>query len=378
MSSVLTGNVYEHKRTKELLHYIPKQAVALIWHEDIDGMAVEGLLKQRVKAVVNGKSSMSGTYQHENVTKLLNAGVPVYDITTIHRKWEYLHNNEVMIIGNELYVKIEGQFSLFASIQLYNDAMVHSLLREAKQAYPKQLTSFVDNTIEYVKKECAYFTEEPELPESMKMLTGQEVLIVARSPHYEKDIEAVRSRLRRKNIRIIAIDGAADGLLKNNLVPDFIIGDMDSISTQSLTCGAMILCHQHINGHCPGKERLDRLGIEAGTITFVGTSEDVAIHAAFWSGSSHLYLIGCRIGIHEFLEKGRSGMGASLLNRIQAGERLTDLKGIHRLSTQKRSLKELVQQFILAVRQTKLYPLFQSIILERMMTWKKKEAIRHE
>ncbi|WP_088104739.1 putative cytokinetic ring protein SteA [Halalkalibacter urbisdiaboli] len=378
MSSILTGNVYEHRRTKELLRYIPSEAIALIWHEDLDGMAVEGLMKKRVKAVINGKPSMSGRYKHTNVSTLLNAGIPVFDVITTFQQWECFNGEEILIKDNTLHVRKEGDFAEIASVHLYTPSTIEALLKKASQAYPDQLTSFVENTVDYAKRECTYFLTEPKLPQSLKSLNGYDVLIVARSPYYEHDLRAVRNMLKKKKVKIIAIDGAADGILRMNLTPDFILGDMDSISIEGLQCGATILCHENMQGLSPGKERLLQYGIEAETITFVGTSEDVAIHAAHWSGASHLYLIGCRISLHEFLEKGRAGMGASLLNRIQAGDRITDLKGIHRLVHPNDLKKQWLSNIFLQLEKLRFKLRNQFLNLGRFNVWRKKEAIRHE
>ncbi len=115
------------------------------------------------------------------------------------------------------------------------------------------------------------------------------------------------------------------------LLPDYIIGDMDSVSEAALRSGATLICHKYLNGPSPGLERLQALGLNGEQVAFVGMSEDLAIHIAYRCEAEHLYLIGCRFGMNEFLEKGRAGMGASMLCRIQAGDRITDLKGIHRL-----------------------------------------------
>ncbi|UTW69861.1 hypothetical protein KHA80_02690 [Anaerobacillus sp. HL2] len=66
-------------------------------------------------------------------------------------------------------------------------------------------------------------------------------------------------------------------------------------------------------------------------LSFLGTSEDVAIIYAYCSGASKIYTIGTGIGMNEFLEKGRVGMGSSLLTRMKVGHVLIDLKGINTL-----------------------------------------------
>lgn len=44
-----------------------------------------------------------------------------------------------------------------------------------------------------------------------------------------------------KDLIIIAADGAGNNLIANNIVPNFIIGDLDSIEKKYLNCGADIL-----------------------------------------------------------------------------------------------------------------------------------------
>ncbi|NEU29585.1 hypothetical protein GN156_02135 [bacterium LRH843] len=334
MTVLIKGAIYEHEKTKKLLHYLPEKSIVFLWHEDLDGVAVDGLIEAKVKAVVNGKSSMSGHYAHAHIKKLLDAGIPVFDVVQLTREQGgiWYKGEEAVIDKNELIILNENQpRCTAASLLPYTYQLITQKLSEAQTYYSEQFDRFVQNTINYAKNESIWFQKDPEFPSILNKVRDREVFIIARNTDYERDIRAMKKTLKQKDIIIIAVDGAADGLLKNKLVPDFIIGDMDSISEKSLQCGAELLCHVHPNGHSPGMNRLDQLGIQANPIRFVGTSEDVAIAASYWSGAARLYLIGCRMGMREFLEKGRAGMGATWLCRMQAGELITDLKGIHKI-----------------------------------------------
>ncbi|MCL7746157.1 putative cytokinetic ring protein SteA [Halalkalibacter alkaliphilus] len=375
MRNLIKGPIYEHKQTKKLLHYLPKRSIVFLWHEDLDGVAVDGLIEAQVKAVINAKTSMTGHYTQHHVRRLLQAGIPVFDITASCKHDRLYQGDEAIIFQDELYVDDQLEPMFVASLKSYTEELINEKAIEARNNYSDQFDKFVHNTITYAEKECDWFKQFPAIPSSFEVVNQKEVFIVARNTKYEKDIKAVRHAMMKKGTVIVAVDGAADGLLKQKIVPDFIIGDMDSISEKAIDCGAQLICHEHPNGSSPGKERLNKMGLFVDTIRFVGTSEDVAITASYWSGANHLYLIGCRLGMTEFLEKGRAGMGSTWLCRIQAGEKITDLKGIHHLTN--RSISPLLWQKKNRVKPS-LIETIHHLVSGRVGLWKKREVLRHD
>jgi uncharacterized membrane-anchored protein len=375
MNKLIIGPIYEHKQTKKLLHYLPKCSIVFLWHEDLDGVAVDGLLEAKVKAVINAKPSMSGRYPQQHVKHLLRAGIPVFDVIYSSKQSQDYHGEEAIIFQNELYVEQKNEPEYVASLLPYTEDLIAEKVKIARSNYSDQFQHFVQNTLTYAEREYNWFTQSLDLPDSLSKLKGREVFIVARNTNYEKDIKAVRHALVKAKTVIIAVDGAADGLLKQKIVPDFIMGDMDSISEKAIHCGAMIICHEHPNGHSPGKERLQEIGLDVDTIQFVGTSEDVAITASYWAGADQLFLIGCRIGMTEFLEKGRAGMGSTWLCRIQAGEKITDLKGIHALEGPNRFKLNWKRNYY---KKPSFVETLQTLFNDRIAAWKKKEVLRHD
>ncbi|MFC0471017.1 putative cytokinetic ring protein SteA [Halalkalibacter kiskunsagensis] len=376
MTKLIKGPIYEHKQTKKLLQYLPKRSIVYLWHEDLDGVAVDGLIEAKVKAVINAKTSMSGRYPQDHVKHLLQAGIPVFDVMDSSKSEEGYQGEEAIIFQNELYVEHQDEPVYVASLLTYTEHLIEEKEKLAERNYSNQFQHFVQNTLQYAERESAWFTDIPDLPASLSKLKGTEVFVVARNTNYEKDIKAVRHALAKSKTCIVAVDGAADGLLKHKVVPDFIIGDMDSISENAIHCGAVLICHEHPNGHSPGKERLQELGLDVDTIRFIGTSEDVAITASYWAGADRLFLIGCRTGMTEFLEKGRAGMGSTWLCRIQAGDKITDLKGIHTLEGNNRLV------FKWQKRKDHKKPSFveaiQTLVNDRIVASKKKGVLRHE
>jgi uncharacterized membrane-anchored protein len=152
-----------------------------------------------------------------------------------------------------------------------------------------------------------------------------------RGHEYRKDLRTLRPYISDMHPVLIAVDGAADALLDEGLKPDVIIGDMDSVSTNALTCGAEVVVHAYPDGHAPGLERVEGLGISPSILASAGTSEDIALLLAYEAGSDLIVAVGAHDNLVEFLDKGRNGMASTFIVRLKVGPKLVDAKGVNRL-----------------------------------------------
>jgi uncharacterized membrane-anchored protein len=73
------------------------------------------------------------------------------------------------------------------------------------------------------------------------------------------------------------------------------------------------------------------LGLEATLFEATGTSEDIAMLAAFEEGAELIVAVGTHANLVEFLDKGRKGMASTFLTRLRVGPILVDAKGVGRL-----------------------------------------------
>jgi uncharacterized membrane-anchored protein len=110
-----------------------------------------------------------------------------------------------------------------------------------------------------------------------------------------------------------------------------IVGDMDSVSDDSLASGAELVVHAYRDGRAPGLGRLDRMGLSGIPFPATGTSEDIAMLLADDKGASLIVAVGTHATLVEFLDKGRSGMASTFLTRLRVGSKLVDAKGVSRL-----------------------------------------------
>ncbi|MBU8907745.1 hypothetical protein KH400_14135 [Desertibacillus haloalkaliphilus] len=323
---MIAGIAYQDNKTKALIKRIPRNAVAVVCHRDIDALAAEGLIHSQVKAVINFNESMTGTYDHDGVWKLLEAGIPVFDAFGPKQDLDHQY---IHIIDGELYVRNNGTYEKVAEVFQYSFNVVIQRKRHAWNNLSEQYRAFVNNSLTHAEKELHQFLHPIVQLSLRKKMEGKDVLIVARGEGYMDDLKAFKRLRGKKEVVIIAVDGGADGLLACRMKPDFIIGDMDSVSRKALTAGdPQLIVHRYLDGSSPGEVRLKQLGLRVDAITFVGTSEDVALIFSYWAKANKIYMIGTRSSMNEFLEKGRPGMGSSLLARIQAGHKIVDLKGI--------------------------------------------------
>jgi len=120
-------------------------------------------------------------------------------------------------------------------------------------------------------------------------------------------------------------------ILEEGLRPDVVLGDMDSASDAALHSGAELIVHAYSDGRAPGRERLERLGLDHLVAPAVGTSQDVAMLLAYENGAALIVSVGAHFNLVEFLDKNRAGMSSTFLTRLRIGETLVDAKGVSRL-----------------------------------------------
>ncbi|SFE31465.1 putative cytokinetic ring protein SteA [Alteribacillus iranensis] len=332
------GQAFFHDKTKVLAHYISSRDVAVISHEDIDDTAAESLIKKQVKAVVNNKCSMTGQFLHDGVKKLLRHGISVYDVVR-DRIGSEVNSCHVSLSETTLTIHTRSlEKKRVVKVVPYTLETIQALENKARENNIPAFEQFCRNSLLHAEKDLSEMIQCWHNWKSGDALRQRDILIVVRGSQFEKDLKWVKRHLP-SDVSTIAVDGAADSMLEHGILPDFIIGDMDSCSYRSLRCGAQLMVHQNVNGEAPGLLRMKELNLKADTITFVGMSEDAALAFALKEGANNIYLLGGHRDMTEYRSKGRSGMGSSLIMRMFAGGQIIDLKGIHSLENKKHNQK---------------------------------------
>jgi uncharacterized membrane-anchored protein len=315
------------RRTKNLTKRLRPGDVALIDHQDIDRLAAEALVATRPSAVLNAAASISGTYPNLGPEIIVSAGIPLVDEVG-EELFEIAREGElVRLEGNVL---LRGDVPLAAG-RLLDTPTVVSAMEEARLGLAEQLENFVENTMDFLRKERELLLDGVGVPEIDTDLADKHVLIVVRGHHYREDLAALRPYIREYRPVMVGVDGGADAILEAGYKPAIIVGDMDSVSDKALTSGAEIVVHAYRDGTAPGLDRLRELGLRSVVFPATATSEDIAMLLADDRGAKLIVVVGAHVNLMEFLDKGRSGMASTFLTRQRVGGKLVDAKGVSRL-----------------------------------------------
>jgi uncharacterized membrane-anchored protein len=316
------------RRTKNLTKRLRPGDVAVIDHVDIDRVSAEALVATGVAAVVNIAPSISGRYPNLGPEILVTAGVPLIDGVGADAFGVLREGDPVRVHGDTVY-GIDDRVVAKGVQQTVET--VAAAMAEARAGLAVQLEAFASNTMEYLRRERDLLLAGIGVPEIRTGIEGRHALIVVRGYHYKADIATLRPYIREYRPVMIGVDGGADALLEAGYRPDLIVGDMDSVSTEALRCGAEVVVHAYRDGRAPGLTRVQELGVEAVVFPATGTSEDVAMLLADDKGASLIVAVGTHATLVEFLDKGRSGMSSTFLTRLRVGSKLVDAKGVSRL-----------------------------------------------
>lgn len=325
---VVQGVARVGRRTKALIGRLQPGEIAVIDHLDLDRIAAEGLVERKVRAVINASPSSSGGYPNLGPLVLTAAGIVLVDdagpaVMDLIRDGE-----QIQIVGGA----VRRGDELVANGTVVSTESAQERLDECKRQISTALESFAENTLQYMVNERDFLLEQVHLPQIQTEIAGRHVLVVVRGYGYKEDLRSLsRGYIRDFRPVLIAVDGGADALLDLKLRPDIIIGDMDSVTTRALQCGAELVVHAFAGGRAPGRERLDTLGLKYLTFEAPGTSEDVALLLAHEKGAELIVAVGARVSMVEFMDKGRKGMASTFLVRLRVGPKLVDAKGVSEL-----------------------------------------------
>ncbi|HOB35019.1 MAG: hypothetical protein GX090_00375 [Firmicutes bacterium] len=323
----MKGRLRKGRRTKDLISSLRKGDIALISHRDLDLVAAEGLAARGVAVVLNDQEFISGRYPNLGPGYLLDRNIKLYDCVP-GELWSVADGAQVSIDENHVLTAGQQRFRLDHPL---TRERADQLLAITRRNLDRELDKFIDNTLEYAKREKELILGLKDLPPLETPIWGRPVVVVVRGRGYKRDLQAIMHYIRENRPVLIGVDGGADALLENGLKPDIVVGDMDSISDKALHCRCERIVHAYSDGRAPGLERLNKLGLKATVFAAPGTSEDVALLLAAGKGADLIVAVGAHSSMIDFLEKGRPGMASTFLTRLKIGDKLVDARGLSKL-----------------------------------------------
>lgn len=325
------------RRTKDLTKRLSAGDIAVIKHGDIDRISAEALVACKPAAVINADKSISGRYPNLGPGIIVDAGIPLLDATG-PEIFDLVDENAQISISDDTVFLDEKEI---ATGIVQTSETIAEDMHAAEAGMNSVLVDFVDNTIEYIRKDSDLLSAELVVPEVATKFEGRHVLIVVRGYHYKEDLAILGSYIREYRPLLVGVDGGADAIIEAGYKPDMIVGDMDSVSDTALTSGAEIVVHAYRDGNAPGTERVHSLGVDCVAFAASGTSEDIAMLLADDKGADLIVAVGTHDTVMEFLDKGRKGMASTFITRLRVGSKLIDAKGVSLLYRQRISSLQL-------------------------------------
>lgn len=202
MSSIV-GRARLDRRTKNLVKRLKRKDIAIIDHDDIDEVAANSLIDIRPQAIINVQPSITGRYPAKGVYKILKAGIPVIDEVGEQIFTQIREGSLIEIQGNQVFsakrVVAEGKVLTLETVK--------RKLQEANQNAQVELDNFVDNTLEYAKKEKDILLGNLEVPYLKTHILNRHVLIVVRGSSYKEDLKTISSYIEEERPVLIGVDG---------------------------------------------------------------------------------------------------------------------------------------------------------------------------
>jgi uncharacterized membrane-anchored protein len=322
-----TGTARIDRRTKRLVKRLGPDDIAIIDHRDIDRASAEELVESRVRVVFNVSPSVTGRFPNAGPLALVRGGVRLIDCPGAELFEDVKEGESLVVRGAGLF----RNGTRLAAGHVHTEDELERILADQQARVTDALESFAENTLRHVREESKLLSEGAQMPQLKTIFRDRHALVVARAPEAKRDLRTVRSYIREFKPILIGVDGGADRLLEAGYKPDLVIGDMDSVSDSALHSGAEIVVHAYPGGRAPGRERVDRLGLQSAVLPLPGMSEDVAILLAHEKGAELIVAVGTRFNLTEFLERDRAGMSSTFLTRLKVGEILVDARGVSRL-----------------------------------------------
>ncbi|MCU1603327.1 MAG: thiamine pyrophosphokinae catalytic protein [Frankiales bacterium] len=298
--------------TPRLLKRVRPGDVVVLDQIDLDAATAEQLVSRGVSAVVNASPSTSGRYPNLGPAVLVEAGVALLDDVGPDVFRAVADGEQVRLEGGTVVVRdlvvARGQVQDFATIA--------ASAEHARAGLAAQLTDLTANATGLLLDERELLLEGVGVPSLATDLTGRHVVVVTGS--YDGDLRDLRGYRRERRPVLVGVDGGADLLLDQGLVPEVVVGDPQLMSDKAVRRARDVV----VRLDAPGRSRLEALGVHAVSFRTQAPSEDMALLLVAAQEPALVVTAGLPLSVGHLLDLGRSGGASALLTRLHVGERL--------------------------------------------------------
>lgn len=292
---------------------------------DLDRITADALVESGVSAVVNASPSISGRYPNLGPEVLVANGIVLIDEAGPEVFKKVKDGARVRVNNGGVYA---GDRRIAHGTER-NDLEIHELMVEAKSGLVAHLEAFAGNTIEFIRSESPLLIDGMGIPDIDVDMDRRHVVVVAEGPSAADDLKALKPFIKEYQPVLVGVGAGSDVLRKAGYRPQLIVGDPAVISSDALRCGAQVVLPADADGHAPGLERIQDLGVGAMTFPAAGSAADLALLLCHHHGAALIVTAGHSATIEEFFDRSRQQSNPStFLTRLKVGEKLVDAKAV--------------------------------------------------
>ncbi len=327
----LSGKARVERRTGFLDTRLSAGDIAVVHRADLDAATARALLDHEVAAVLNSAPFVSGSYPTLGPQLLADAGVLLLegspeDVAKVED-------------GSKLRIHdgvVHGEDGELLTTRVLGPADVTRRRDAARIGLGRQLEAFAHNSSEFLRREQDLLLNGEGLPELRTRIEGRPVLVVARGPRHDEELDELRQFIREQRPVLVGVDGGALALLAHRLRPEIVLvsaglvgTDSDeALSEQVLRQARELVVHERRSERTAGAERLQRWGIGASRVTSDADPFDLALLLVHATGASMIVPVGRDAGFEEFLDRGRPTQASAFLTRLRVGQQLVDASAV--------------------------------------------------
>src|SRR5262249_55526682 len=154
-------------------------------------------------------------------------------------------------------------------------------------------------------------------------------VIVGEEDPAADDLKSLKPFIKEYQPVLVGVGTGADVLRKAGYRPQLIVGDPQKMTADVLRCGAQVVLPADPDGHAPGLDRLQDVGMGAMASPGAGSAIAFALLLADHHGAALIVTAGHTATIEEFFDRPRAGTNPStFLTRLKVGQKLVDAKAV--------------------------------------------------
>lgn len=329
LTATLRDLSVEPKRVKKL----GEGDIALVNAPDLGRVFAQQLADAKPAAVINMAQFTTGAMPNFGPQILLDSGITLVEGTGESIREGIKDGKKVRLTDDgQVFV---GERSVAHGTVLSAEA-AEAAFTEAQQSLVDHMEAFFGNTIQFLHSESPLLIDGLGIPDTGVAIEDRKVLVLSPGQGHREQLKRLRNFIREYEPVLIGVDGAADTLVEAGYTPDLIVGDPSNIGNDALRSGARVVLPAAPDGHAPGLERIQDLGI--GAMTFPAASDsatDLALLLADYHQASTIVAAGSKLDLSEIFAGGSYATPSALLTRTKLGGKLIDADSVADLYTVK-------------------------------------------